>query len=209
MKRFYGLLFACLLLALPLTANAGTVLFGSGTIYADGSLFESGYALNYAGSVTIDDPAINIGEVEIFCVSGVTLNTNYPNYDFYRFTDDEDENKDFAKATWVADNWEVFITEEGLDRNVMKGEAQKAIWKILDVMDITGNAGWDYSLFEAAQDDYLSSNWLWAKSVEGLSQDFLVPYEFMGGGLPEVPEPSTLILLGLGLTGIALYKKKR
>lgn len=208
MKRFYGLLFACLLLALPLTANAGTVLFGSGTIYADGSLFESGYALNYAGSVTIDDPAINIGEVEIFCVSGVTLNTNYPNYDFYRFTDDEDENKDFAKATWVADNWTTFITDN-LSQDVKKGEAQKAIWAIMGVMNILGNDGWDLSLFNAASATHVTTNWLWAESVQGLSQDFLVPYEFMGGGLPEVPEPSTLILLGLGLTGIALYKKKR
>lgn len=92
-----------------------------------------------------------------------------------------------------------------------KGEAQKAIWAIMGVMNILGNDGWDLSLFNAASATHVTTNWLWAESVQGLSQDFLVPYEYQlpGGDLPEVPEPSTLILLGLGLTGIALYKKKR
>jgi len=75
MKRFYGLLFACLLLALPLTANAGPFYFGSGTINAAGSSpteYNPGdgrtYYLDYDGSVTIDDfePVINITDAELF-----------------------------------------------------------------------------------------------------------------------------------------------
>lgn len=217
MKRFYGLLFACLLLALPLTANAGPFYFGSGTINAAGSSpteYNPGdgrtYYLDYDGSVTIDDfePVINITDAELFCVSGVTLDRNKPDYLFYQFEDNE--RADFAKATWVADNWTTFITDN-LSQDVKKGEAQKAIWAIMGVMNILGNDGWDLSLFNAASATHVTTNWLWAESVQGLSQDFLVPYEYQlpGGDLPEVPEPSTLILLGLGLTGIALYKKKR
>jgi hypothetical protein len=75
----------------------------------------------------------------------------------------------------------------------MKGEAQKAVWKIMSVNDLVGASGEDLAMYNAssAGSGVANGNWYFAYD----SQDFLTPH-------CAVPEPGILILLGIAMSAI-------
>jgi hypothetical protein len=217
MKAFMSLLALVLLLGIPLAANANPVYVGYGTLQVTYSPpTGGGYYLDYDGIAAATFLNQNIifptNSVDIFCVSGEHLRPSETDFDFFKFEAPVDAK--YAEATWIADNWINYIPLNG-DSDLYKGEAQKAIWRVLGIMNITDATGVDYDLYSQALNNpsYVTQNWLWAVSPSGQNpnsynnQDYLVP--FTSGGDVPVPEPSTLLLLGLGLTGVVAYKKVR
>jgi hypothetical protein len=216
-----GLFVLILLMLTPFSLYADPIYVGYGTLTATYSgPTAGGYYTDYDGQaiasylVPSEEIIFPTNSVDIFCVSRETLNNTYKDYDFYKFTTPDPSDpieQNYAKATWIADNWIGIIGNS----DTAKGEAQKAIWQVLGVLNLVGSDGDDLALFNDAQShaNYVTQNWLWAVSPSMQkpnaynSQDYLVPYS-SGGDVP-VPEPSTLILLGLGLFGIGAYRKFR
>ena len=209
MKTLLGLCAIALFLSAPLAANAN--LLGTGYMDLDYSApTGGGYYLDYDGKVMSSTFGYTTGWEEVFCVSAQDLHDT--TFDFYTLTSDLNTKfgagtfEKLSAAAWIADNWQAWGNTD-----TIKGEAQKAVWKIMGVMDITGGAGIDYAIWDAADDHrgQPNSNWYLAyspsASVAGALdyQDYLTPVP--------VPEPSVLLIVGSGFAawGAMTWRRRK
>lgn len=198
MKKLLGFCAIALLLSTPLAANAG--LLGTGWMdltYSPPT--GGGYYLDYDGKVTSSTFGYTTGLEEVFCVSPEILHST--EFSFHTLTPDIDavfgdgKYAKLSRAAWIADNyWDA--------NDTTKAEAQKAVWKIMGVMDITGGSGTDFDIYNMAilQPVQANSNWYFAYSPVGGALDY---QDYLTHAASPTPEPSTLLLSGSGLALLA------
>jgi hypothetical protein len=147
---------------------------------------------------------------EVFCVSGQNLADG--TFKFYTITNEAGTGLDavfgvgffakMARSAWVGDNWTTYIGAQ--DQDFVKGEAQKAVWNIMGVMNIL-TGGLDTTIYNAAmlQNPADNYNWYFAYTPYETGkpdyQDYITP--------TPVPEPGILILLGLSMVSIGGLKR--
>jgi len=215
MRNVIAILVCVLFIVVPFVASAACLGYGDLNVSPSGPT-GGGYYLDYDGVVASSsfgyEDYFNGAYKEVFCVSG--QNGNGGTYDFYTIDSDLDTTfgsgsyAALSQAAWIADNWMNYtFLESNLD--ILKGEAQKAVWEVRGVMSIMGDDGADVAIYEAMianwTASYDTSNWLFAYSPSGFEgtdyQDYLTPNP--------VPIPVPLYLLGTGLLGLWGIRRRK
>jgi hypothetical protein len=165
LKKLVSFLAIGLFLSIPFIANAA--LLGDGQLNVSWSGPATGgnpnYYADYDGTVVSSSfgYTTNSNSVEIFCVSEDHANA-VETVDFYTITPDLDTifsnsglYAELAQAAWIADNWTFYGTSD-----TIKGEAQKAVWEVTNVLSRVDGSGIDYYIYNAAliNIDYHTNN---------------------------------------------------
>jgi hypothetical protein len=197
MKKLVILLTGIIFLAVPLAASAYYLGYGDMSVTYSNTHPGVAWYTEYRGTATGTNFSYDIVDEGIFCVSKDSLKTP-ATYDFY--TIDETLLGQYAglgNAAYIADHY----VSWGIDQEM----AQLAIWTYRGMIsiDLSGTAAQTAYDNAAGYSNYTTENWYFAlapsqQTPDVNSQEYLTP----------APEPMTILLLGFGLLGVGLARRK-
>ena len=124
---------------------------------------------------------------------------------------------DFGGQTLLtnATDWEVFLTYE--EPNYVNGDPAPTVDSVVANVIEANAAGWG-SIYETRDNGAVpwgsiaaisaDADWIWGSQILAAGEGEYQLFRTQVGTAP-VPEPSTILLLGSGLAGLAFYRRKR